>query len=107
MQTQRKQFSRTEGLALVEEFSKSGLCAVKFCEQKRISYHTFGYWRKISKNVSPAKAQPCFLPVKLIPSQTSQLFLKVYLNSSIMLELPVEIDMIFFKQILEACRSCG
>ena len=36
MQIDRKKFSHTEGLVLVEEFSKSGLSTVKFYEKKSL-----------------------------------------------------------------------
>jgi hypothetical protein len=59
---QNKEQQRQQRLAMIEDWSRSGLSQKQYCLQHNIAYHTFYYWYKryriTSDDNNPAKKSP-------------------------------------------------
>lgn len=106
--------TRQEGLALIEQYFKSGLRPKAFCMQKRLSRHVFYYWQKVYKKRQGLKPNPAaFLPLKIVSPTASALEVQVtqtsriYFKPNITIEVPSGFDKITLQNILEACQQCG
>jgi hypothetical protein len=106
MITSKTQFTPRAGQALVNEFYNSKLKGSTFCKQKNIPYHILQYWRDKCKSI-PRASNAKFLPVTMPATITNAYKLKITVNTKITVELPVEIDSLQLKKILEVCVACG
>ena len=106
----KNQFTIKEGQALVNEFYGSQLKGSEFCKKKNISYHILQYWRaRCTKQPKISAATNAnFLPITPLSIASNKTYvIKIIINAKTVIELPVEIDLLHLKKILEVCATCG
>jgi hypothetical protein len=64
-QRQARFEKRQRWQGIMDEQSASGLSVARFCQERGLSKHTLGYWKKQLKG--PRPTQPVFREVRLAP----------------------------------------
>jgi transposase-like protein len=65
-QMQSKEHQRQQKLAMIEDWSRSGLSQKQYCLQHNIAYHTFYYWYKRYRTASgdSTEGKSLFVPLQ-------------------------------------------
>lgn len=99
-----KKLTQEQGIKLIDAFNKSSLSVSAYCEQEKINRHVLKYWRlKVQKKPIPPK-DGNLIPLKLISALPINI-LKVTLQNSVSIEIPVGSDLSVLKQVLEVCAD--
>src|SRR5579883_1814193 len=99
----------TKWRTLIDEQEKSGLSQSEFCRQHNIVFSQFGYYRGILKanNRTPSKKTELFSPVQFKKSETKLSDeIKIILPNGFQCYLPVSIDSLHMKKLMEVLLSC-
>lgn len=89
-----------EWTRLCNEWEHSGEKQQVFCENRKINYTTFVYWRMRCKKAKEPVEQNVFSAVQIKPTDTTNNF-KIHLPDGIVLTLPVTLDKESLKIIFE------
>lgn len=99
----------TKWRTLIDEQEKSGLSQSEFCRQHNIVFSQFCYYRGILKanDHSRSKKPELFSPVQFKKSETKLSDeIKIILPNGFQCHLPVSIDSLQLKKLMEVLLSC-
>ena len=82
--------------SLIEKYLASGLSRRVFCEQERLTFPTFHYWRRKyaahrRERETPTTAHPDFIPLCVVPSAPTQWVIEY--PSGVILRLSGTVDL--------------
>lgn len=79
---------------VLEKWSSSGLSQRRFCEERRISFSTFCYWRRRLRETSKSGSASAFIPVEIKPPRrgTGPSYYEVRLRSGARIRVPFDFE---------------
>ena len=79
---------------VLEKWSSSGLSQRRFCEERRISFSTFCYWRRRLRETSESGSASSFIPVEIKPPrrEIGLSFYEVRLESGARIRVPFDFE---------------
>ncbi len=95
------------GGGVFKEWSSSGLSQRRFCEQREISFSTFGYWRRQLREGSENELPSPFVPVEIKPAHASpsRSHYEVRLEDGIRIRVPSDFESECLGRLIELLRG--
>ena len=103
-QLQSKSLKAEDWQRLYAEWKQSNKPLSQFCQEKGLSYHAFGYWRRKLAKSSSDKVSQHILPLaikKQLPSTPTQRGIKIVLPSGVIISISEEIEEKLLRLVLQ------
>jgi hypothetical protein len=99
-----------EMFPLIKKYLASGLSRRAFCEQEKLTFPTFHYWRRKyathqREKETPAGSHAEFIPLRVVP-KTSTPWIIEYPNG-VILRLPATVDIEVVAQLIQVIDHFG
>lgn len=93
---------RTMWSKRIQAWERSGQSRAAFCTARQLNLHTFDYWRRALRTVSP----PALVPVVVKSSPVAAAPIDVWLPNGIRLQVPPGSDATLLRLLLDVLRAC-